>query len=504
MTQHHPKPKKQRFSDDFYNVITYAGVALSIVVLVCETILFWVDFLAPTHNDYLGIITYLILPPFLILGLILIPVGARWKHRRVLKGLADSKPRAIHIDLSIPEHQNAFIIFVIVTVVVMLMTAIGSYKAYHYTESNHFCGATCHQIMEPEFIVHGQSPHARVNCVQCHIGSGAGSYVHYKMAGVRMFAKTIKGDYAKPIPAPVTSMRPSREICEQCHWPGKSFNAIEVKKTYFADDPSKTSKWSIKMLMHVSGKGDTQSGIHAHMYNNNDIYYVADDDKRQKISWVKSISKVGQETIYTSPDSPYKDKEPDSSKIRKMDCMDCHNRPAHHYQAPVVLINQALEEGKLKSSIPMIKGKAVEVLSKEYLDEKEAMDKIDSSLVKYYAKSQTEFYNSNQKTIQEAVDVVKSIYKQNFFPAMKARWDVYPDNTGHMISNGCFRCHDEEHKSKSGGVISRDCKICHTITQQGSDENIQKNADGLDFLHPFEDDDSWKTMNCIDCHTGGG
>ncbi len=503
MTQH-PRQGKQRFTDDFYNVITYCGVALSIIVLVAETILFWVDFLAPNHSDYLGIVTYVLLPPFLIIGLLLIPIGARWKHGRVQKGLADSKPKAIHIDLSIPEHQNAFVIFVVVTVIVMLMTAIGSYKAYNYSESNRFCGVTCHGVMQPEYMAHAQSPHARVRCVDCHVGSGAGSYVHYKMAGVRMLGKTIQGNYAHPIPAPVTTLRPAKEICEECHWPGKYFSAIQLKKSYFADDPVKTPKWGITMLLQVGGKDKSGSGIHAHMYNNNDIYYVADDDKRQKISWVKSVSKTGEDKIFVTKDSPYKDKMPDASKIRKMDCMDCHNRPSHHFKAPEALMNQALDDGAVDPTIPMIKGKGVEVLAKEYRTKEEGLTKIASSLQQYYALKQTVYYAAHPETIKEAVDAIKLMYANNFFPQMNARWDVYPENIGHMISNGCFRCHDEEHKAKSGEIISRDCKICHIITQQGSGDNIQKSTDGLEFQHPFEDDGSWKTTNCADCHTGGG
>ena len=499
----HPRERKQRFSDNFYNKTTYVGVVLSLVILFCETILFWVDFFSPGGNDYLGILTYLILPPFLIIGLILIPVGAKLKQARVKKGLEEAKPKAIHIDLSKREHQNAFIIFLIGTIVVMLMTAIGSYKAYNYTESDRFCGLTCHKIMEPEYKAHMQSAHSNVKCVDCHIGSGANWYVHYKMAGVRMLLKTLQGSFATPIPAPVETLRPAKEICQECHWPGKSFNAIQLNNTYYADDPVKTPKWTIQMSMHVSGKSSDTAGIHAHMYNNNDIYYVADDAKRQKISWVKSVSKTGEATVYVTKDSPYKSKEPEASKIRKMDCMDCHNRPAHHFRAPVELVNEALESGKISASIPMIKGKAVDALSKEYKSKKEAFDQIESSLSSYYAKSQAEFYATHRGDVEEAIGSVIELYKNNFFPTMKARWDAYPVNTGHMISNGCFRCHDDEHKTKSGATISRDCTICHTITRQGSGETMQKNIDGLEFQHPFEDDGSWKTMNCADCHTGG-
>ncbi|MBF0489039.1 MAG: NapC/NirT family cytochrome c [Candidatus Omnitrophica bacterium] len=498
-----PKRRKQRFSDNFYNTTTYIGVVLSLIVLFSETILFWVDFFSPSKSDYIGILAYLILPPLLVIGFILIPLGAKWKRERISKGLEDKTRKAIHIDLSNPKHQNALMIFLFVTIAGMLVAAICSYKAFTYTESDRFCGVACHQIMNPEYVAHMHSSHAKIKCVECHIGSGAGWYVHYKMAGVRMLLKKIQGTYARPIPTPVTTLRPAKEICEECHWPGKTYNAIQIKRTYFADDPSKTPKWTIQLLMHIGGKSKDSSGIHAHMYNDNEVYYAADDEKRQKISWVKTVSKSGEEKIYMTKTSPYKDKAPAPSKIRKMDCMDCHNRPAHHFEAPEVLINRALEDDNISPTIPMIKAKAVEVLSKEYKSEGEAVEKIESIITSYYIKSQVKYYATHQQKIKEAIAVIITLYKNNFFPEMKARWDVYPYDIGHRISNGCFRCHDDEHQSKSGEIIPRACTTCHTITEQGSGDNIQKNANGLDFQHPFEDDGSWKTMNCSDCHNGG-
>ena len=118
-------------------------------------------------------------------------MGARWKQRRVFKGLTERRLKPIVIDLSLSTHQNAILIFMVGTAIVLIMTAIGCYKAYNYTESVRFCGVTCHRIMKPEYTTHNDSPHARVKCVECHVGSGAGWYVHYKMAGTRMVLKLL-------------------------------------------------------------------------------------------------------------------------------------------------------------------------------------------------------------------------------------------------------------------------------------------------------------------------
>ncbi len=475
---------------------------LSVFILCCEFFLFAIDFFTPSPSVYLGLITYVLLPPFLIMGLILIPLGARWKRQRVLKGMVESHPKPIVIDLSLSTHQNAILIFMVGTAIVLIMTAIGCYKAYNFTESQRFCGVTCHQVMKPEYTVYLTSPHSRVKCVECHIGSGVGWYVHYKVAGVKMMFTAIDGSYSRPTPAPVETLRPAKETCEECHWPGKSFSAIQLKKIYYADDPSKTPPWTIKMLMHIGGGPNSGAGIHAHMYYGNDIYYVPQDAKHQKITWIKTINKQGEVKIFTTDDSPYKNIAPAADKIRKMDCIDCHNRPTHRFEAPDVLINRAIAQGFISPSIPMIKGKAVDALSQGYKSTSEAIEKIGPSLKEYYSKKQAAYYADHQATVERAIRDVIVLYQQNFFPEMKSRWDAYPDNNQHRISLGCFRCHDDEHKAATGEVISRNCTLCHTITQQGSGTTVQKNPDGLLFQHPFDTDDSWKTSNCSDCHTG--
>jgi hypothetical protein len=501
--QQHPKKEKQRFSDYFYNSVTYFGVALSVFVLCCEFFLFAIDFFVHPSSGYLGIITYILLPPFLILGLILIPVGARWKQHRVHDHLEKKHPKHIVIDPTSVKHQNAIVIFMVGSIVFLIMTAIGSYKAFNYTESTRFCGVTCHGIMKPEYTTHDQSPHERVKCVDCHVGSGAKWYVHYKVAGTRMVIKAINGSYERPIPAPVETLRPASETCEQCHWPGKTFSAIQLDKSYYADDPTQTAPWRIKMLMHVGGAPNSGAGIHAHMYFGNDIYYVAEDAKRQKITWIKTVDKTGKATIFMTDDSPYKKIAPPAEKIRKMDCIDCHNRATHRFEAPDVLMNRALAQGDINPSIPMIKSKGVDALGKEYASSDEAIQQIRSSLTDYYSKKQAAFYIANQGKVEQAITNVIHLYQTNFFPEMKSRWDAYPDNNQHMITLGCFRCHDNEHKANTGEVISRNCKLCHTITEEGTGAALQKSIDGLEFQHPWDGDDSWKTQNCSDCHTGG-
>ncbi|MEI8012578.1 MAG: cytochrome C, partial [Candidatus Omnitrophota bacterium] len=352
-------------------------------------------------------------------------------------------------------------------------------------------------------VAYQKSPHARVKCVDCHIGAGAGWYVRSKLSGARQVVSTLLNNYERPIPVPVHDLRPARETCEECHWPGKSFGNIEHDRHYYSTGADgKPSAWALRMLMHVSVKEKDSLGIHAHMSVNNKVSYVPGDEKRQVITWVKSVNENGEATIYTTKNSPYKNAAPPAGKVRQMDCMDCHTRPSHHYEAPMPLVNRAMTEGKIDPSIPHIKDKAVAVLAKKYATEDEAVAAIRSSLLSYYKEKQAAYYAANEKVISNSIEAVIDLFKNNMFPEMKVRWDVYPDNIGHMISPGCFRCHDGEHLAPSGKAITRDCNTCHAIIAQGPADNVEKSVDGLPFRHPFDGDESWKEMNCADCHSG--
>lgn len=498
----------RKFSYLFYNAVTYAGVMISIMVAVIETFLFTLDFFDKGRNLYLGLITYLILPAFLILGLLLIPLGVFWKQSRIKRGLPSFELRRFRIDLSLSHHRNALLVFIVGTSLLILMSLVGSYKAFHYTESVKFCGVLCHQVMTPEFTAYSHSPHARVKCVECHIGEGADWYVRSKMSGARQVVKTLTNTYARPIATPVHNLRPAEETCKQCHSPGKFFGTVDFKRSYFlteGDLPAGTQgnpRWQIRMLMNVGG-GDHQTyGVHAHMNLDNDIYYVADDEKREKISWVKSVDKNGHEQIFTSPGSKYAANAPPPVAIRKMDCIDCHNRPTHIFQPPYRLVNQAMQYGNIDPDIPKIKEKAVAALSKQYKSGPQALEEIRNDLSGFYKTRQADYYASNQAKVEGAIKTIQKLFSENIFPEMKARWDIHPDNIGHLITPGCFRCHDGEHRSAQGQVITRNCKACHLIVEQGPAGQVEKNIDGLDFVHPAGGDE-WKEMNCADCHTGG-
>lgn len=491
----------KKFSSLFYNVVTYAGVMISLVVAVIEVFLFALDFFDKGRNLYLGLITYLILPAGLFLGLLLIPAGVLWKQSRINRGLPTFELRRFRIDLSLSHHRNALLVFIVGTSLLMLMSLVGAYKAFHYTESVKFCGALCHEVMNPEFTAYSNSPHARVKCVECHIGAGADWYMRSKMSGSRQVVKALANTFERPIATPVHDLRPAEETCKQCHWPGKFFSTIDFDHDYFLTE-GENPRWRLRMLLNVGAGKDQRSGVHAHMNVDREIFYAAEDQRRQNITWIKSVDKQGQATTYVSPKSKWKNSPPPAGQIRKMDCIDCHNRPTHQFLAPYGLINRALAHDQIDPALPKIKEKLMELLSKNYKTTPEAVATIEKELRGFYQSKHPDLYSSDQPKIEQAIKAAQKIFSENMFPEMKTRWDTHPNNIGHLITPGCFRCHDGEHVSNEGLKISRDCNTCHLIVEQGPPDKLEKNLEGLEFRHPDGSED-WKEMSCNDCHNGG-
>lgn len=434
-------------------------------------------------------------------GLALISIGALWERRRRRRLAPGEIPQHPRIDFNIPRQRNAFFVITTVTFVFLLFTALGSYRTYEFTESVQFCGLTCHTIMKPEYTAYQNSPHARVTCTQCHIGAGATWFVKSKLSGSYQVYAAIADKYPRPVPTPVRNLRPAEQTCEQCHWPQKFYGAVERVHTHFMYD-DKNTPWTIRMLIKVGGGDPTQGpvgGIHWHMNVANKIEYIASDEVRQTIPWVRVTDSAGHVTVYEAKDGKLTAAQIAAAAPRRMDCIDCHNRPTHIFHSPDEAVDTAMSIGRIDPAIPSIKKNTVTALAGTYASSDEAAAKIDATLRAAYTTY------PDQAKVQAAIAETQKIYRENFFPEMKSCWKVYPSNIGHLEWQGCFRCHDGQHVSADGKMVSADCKSCHTILAQGSGAALQTlSADGLDFQHPAADvGDAWKGMKCSDCHSGG-
>jgi len=487
------------------NWVSLGGAVLSSCTLFGAVALLGVDFMRGMHNPYQGIITYVVAPGFLLLGLALVLIGVLLERRRRRNAKPGAIPPFPRIDFNVPRHRNTFVLVSGGVFMLLVLSAIGSYRAYEFTESVMFCGDTCHEVMSPEKTAYAESPHARVTCVQCHIGPGAEWFVKSKISGLYQVYSVLTNKYSRPIPVPVENLRPAQETCEQCHWPRKFFGAVlREGHHYLADETN--SPWTIQMALKVGGGDPTfgpAGGIHWHMNIENKIEYVARDAQRQVIPWVRITDPNGKVRVYESASGKLTKEELDKEAPRVMDCIDCHNRPSHRYNPPVDSMNMALFTGRVSTKIPFIKQQALTVLSKEYATREEANAAIAQGLGDYYKTEQADFAKTNRGLVEAAITEVQRIYAQNFFPEMKVNWKPYPDNIGHMNFPGCFRCHDGEHKSDDGSVITKDCKACHVIIGQGAQPTAaSQSLQGLDFEHPSDIGDLWMDQNCSECHDG--
>ncbi|MCK4749390.1 MAG: NapC/NirT family cytochrome c, partial [Bacteroidales bacterium] len=401
----------------------------------------------------------------------------------------------IVLDMNNRRHWNATAIFIFSTFLFLLLTGVGSYQAFHYTESNEFCGVLCHKVMEPEYAAYQGSAHARVNCVECHVGEGADWYVRSKLSGLYQVYSVLTKKYPTPIETPIHNLRPAQETCEKCHWPQKFYSyRIRNEKHFLAD--SANTQWDIQLKMKIGSEHGAQGlleGIHWHINPDVRIEYIASSEKRDYIPWVRYINDAAGDTVIY--EDIYETLDPaamDTLELREMDCLDCHNRPSHHFLPPQEFTDLLIASGQIPSELPEVKALAMQVFSNSFGDRDTARLVIEESIRDFYTSNYPDLVDEKPELIEQAMMGFMAGYSKNMFPEMKANWDVYPNQVGHIEFNGCFRCHNGNHESAAGEVISRDCDLCHTIVAQGTTGDYETTSidNSLAFRHPVDIDEA--------------
>jgi len=446
------------------NALSLTGVIITTSSAI-TLIAFWIyDFMLPgPPHPYVGILIFLLLPGVFLMGLILIPIGIFFRRRKLL---AAGKLPSIYpaIDLKTPMMLNGLTFVGVATLVNVMIFGFASYRGVSYMDSTTFCGQTCHTVMAPEFSAYQGSPHSRVECVECHIGPGAGWFVRSKLSGLRqVFAVTFK-TYSRPIPSPVKYLRPARETCEQCHWPARFTGDKFLVKTNYKED-EKNTPVTTALLLKVGGRTWQGSvGIHGrHLDDGSRIRYLSTDEKRQVIPVVDYTDDKGKTVEYVSTDIPVTKEQLEKGERRAMDCIDCHNRPTHAFELPENAVDLRMSQRLISPELPFVRKKTVELLKVDYPDRDTAKAKIVEGLTSYYRTTYPQVYNTKRALVEQAADTTVGIYSRNIFPDMKVTWGVHPNNLGHNDFPGCFRCHDGSHTSADGQTISNDCTACHSL-----------------------------------------
>src|SRR5687767_491898 len=122
-----------------------------------------------TPNPYIGIVSFVVVPILFVTGLILIPIGMYLGRRQVRASLAAADDRRVVV--------RRLLIFLGVTTLINVVVGTQiTYRAVEQMESVEFCGGACH-VMTPQARSHPVSAHARVACVECHVGEGARGFI---------------------------------------------------------------------------------------------------------------------------------------------------------------------------------------------------------------------------------------------------------------------------------------------------------------------------------------
>jgi NapC/NirT cytochrome c family, N-terminal region len=435
------------------------------------TVAFWFYdiFLPGPPHPYIGLLVFLILPGIFVLGLLLIPIGI-WFRRRSLR--VSGKLPAVFpaVDLRLPVVRRTLEWVGFATIVNLLIIGTASYRGVQYMDSTTFCGATCHTVMAPEYTAYQNSPHSHVACVECHIGPGASWFVRAKVTGLRQLFMVTFHDYPRPIPSPVTSLRPARETCEQCHWPQRFTGDKLLINTSYKDDEKNTPQSDV-LLLKVGGRAwQGAVGIHGHhLADNARIRYISTDFARQTIPVVYYTDDHGKTTEFISTDAKPTPQQLDKGEHRTMDCVDCHNRPTHAFDLPENAVDKQMSLGHISPALPYIKKKAVEVLKVNYTTRDVAQQSIIAEINKFYQTNYPQIYQTQRTAVEQSGQAVANIYARNIFPDMRMTWGVHPNNLGHNDSPGCFRCHDGSHTSADGQTITNDCGTCHQVLASGEE-----------------------------------
>jgi hypothetical protein len=148
---------------------------------------------------------------------------------------------------------------------------------------------------------------------------------------------------------------------------------------------------------------------------------------------------------------------------RRMDCIDCHNRPTHTYQLPDDEMDRAMKGGLIAADLPYVKREGMRLLSRAWPSKEVALASCADSLRGFYARNYPQLAAARPAAIDSAAMALRDIYERNVFPTMHIGWGTYSNMIGHRNDSGCFRCHDEQHATADGKTISQDCTTCHRL-----------------------------------------
>jgi hypothetical protein len=465
------------------------------VVLATSSFLVFIIFelarlLGIITNAYVGLITYMLLPVLILVGLVLVPLGCYrlMKERdQTVREFLRSHFGEVEVE-GRPLGSSLFKTIGLLTLANVIILGAGSMQMLTFMDKREFCGTACHSVMNPEWVTYQASPHARVPCVDCHVGEGFGAAVDAKLNGLYQVLSVTLNLYDTPIPTPVEQLRPARETCEKCHWPDHFYGTqLQVAVDYADDEESTPSYVTLGLKIDAGADGGERTGIHWHISEKNTVRYAPADEKRNEIRWVEVLQPDGTFRRFHNTALAAEEDGPDRA-VRTMDCVDCHNRATHIYEDPEAAVNQRIRAGLIDRALPYAKREAVKAITRNYNDRNAAMNGIANSLGGYYRRNHPRIATSRMADIDRAIEALREIYDRNIHHEMEITWGTYPGNLGHGNDLGCFRCHNGEMQDEQGNHVSDDCTLCHSLL-------ANEEAEPFRYLRPAGENDRNRAMH---------
>lgn len=360
----------------------------------------------------------------------------------------------------------------VVGLIALAVLGAGGILAWEYSNSNAFCTNNCHAVHPEEPRAYAVYSHARVQCVECHMGRlPTLQLMTLKMGHYHELLGMITG-YKRPLTA--TTLRPARDSCEGCHWPSVNHDDKVRTKIHY-DTDAKSTEMRTRLVVHT-GSGEAREkatkGIHWHIDQN--VEYVTDDPQKRTIPWVRITYTDGKSTTYFDAASKVAKAEMDQAPKRKMECADCHNAAGHPFTNPADRVDQAISEGRIDRSLPAIKARALAIIEKAsplHGPMEEQVPKFKQIIADAAPKGEMKPEVKAAET-QFAATMLQ-ILELSEFEAKDLTWKSFPNHVGHKDSPGCFRCHDGKHFNEKGEAIRLQCTLCHDLPQVSVDGTLK-------------------------------
>ena len=411
------------------------------------------------RNPYAGLVVFVAIPGLFVFGLLLMPLGM-WLQRRRLRRDPRARPTGRSSTSGGPTSAAGRCSFTALTAVNVVILLLAGYSSLHWMESPPFCGQVCHTPMTAAVhrLAGRDAPAGGVRRLPHRRRASAG-FVYAKAAGTRQLLHVATGAFPRPIP-PGAEMPPGAQAADvpaAATVPGAIVgDRLRVIREY-ADDEASTETTTV-LQMHVGTAVVVRPRDPlARRSERRASSTWPPTHERQTIPYVKVTDARGVVKEYRTADAT--DQLIRDGQRRTMDCIDCHNTVGHPI-APTAeqAVDRYIARTWVSRQLPFVRREAVRLMKASYPSSEAGAEAIDRDLRTLYAAQERP---ADQQALAHTVSALQGLYRRSVFPTMKVTWGSYPDNRGHMTSNGCFRCHDDSHKASDGSTISGDCEYCH-------------------------------------------